>query len=387
MAKCSNCGANVKNKSAFCPGCGTKMEQPVEVSGKKGISTVLVVVLVVLALTVGVGAGVIVAGMGAEKETSGEIVSGSTEETKAEEQEKESVEVADKETEIETETEPEIESEIETETEPEITVEEENEVTVSSGLDKYNYVYIGNEVREKEGIIYESYPEIYSHVIYSDHVEGLYEGDPEQMNTFNYSTIHFSKSQPRDVRVIDSRVDGNIIAWIQMKKYNDDFSISAREIPGEYLSADVCELEYGNVMKLSKDYLMTLDDGIYEFSVFQQGPKPIVYTLTVAVHDDIGEEVLNYRAIINNSAGFYSTESKNDVLFYMNGATSPIKDIILDNLLLDADDYELVCDGYGVVFHPEFLEKYKDRVYLKLLIRTESKLQNQVNIVFLNHVE
>lgn len=391
MAKCSNCGANVKNKSAFCPGCGTKVELPVNVSGKKGISTVLVVVLVVLALAVGVGAGVIMVGMGTEKGASGEVVSGNTEETKVDMVEKDSAVIVDSDTETESDSEEETEPVQQESTEVMEDEPETEEVAVEEPVQEvsYNYVCIGDEVRKKEGLLYEACNDIYNFVMYPELIEGWYEGDDEAARILNYSAVHFTKAQPRDIRIIDSRIDGGELDYIYFNKFDEsnvDYGVDGERV--EAPSSEECYLEYGNVLAISKDYLMGLEAGIYRYDYCFAGglPVPRGGNGFIIIHDE-EEEVKNYRAEFDMATGFYSTESKNDVLFYMNGATSPIKAIIVDYVILDEDCYDLVYDGYGIVFHPEFLEQYKDRMYLEALVWTESGLKVEIKVAYLNHVE
>lgn len=383
MAKCGNCGANVKKKTAFCPSCGTKVEQ-IEGNNQptKGMTLPLVIAFVVIALVVGFGGGFLIAGSNSEKTSVEEVDSDKMQETQNTEKditENESVIVPENETEI-AEKEP-VKEEPETE-EPEVKVPDKKEPVDVTEV--YNYVSIGEEVRTKESALYEVCPNMYSYAFYHDNIEGMYEGEDELTRKLNYSAFHFSKSQPRDIRWIEWRFDGDYIGFGNWSKYNDDLTEHEQS---KTIPSDCFSMEYGNVLTLSKDYLATLEEGVYEFMIFLDGDHPFGCHSTIIIHDDIGEEVKNYRADFDVATSFYSTESKNDILFYMNGATSPIKALFIGDEKLDYTCYDLVYDGYGIVFHPEFLEQYTDKTFVNVLVVTESLMKIELKIVFLNHVE
>jgi len=261
MAKCSNCGANLNKKTAFCPSCGNKVERTeADNQQKKGVGVPILIVLVILALVVGVGAGFVAAQAGNKAPANKEDVT--SENINGETDEPEEVE----ETEAKTSEVEEPESK-----EPEVAEKESEEIPAQEqSIEGYNYVSIGDEVRQKEGIIYNSNPEIYSIRIYDDNIEWSVEGDSDFINRLNYSAVHFMKAQPDDIRIIDGRFDGGYVDKTTKAKYSDDFSSKGGE---EVIPAEACYFECGNVIKLSGEYLLTLDAGLYEFEIYIEGKR------------------------------------------------------------------------------------------------------------------
>ena len=198
----------------------------------------------------------------------------------------------------------------------------------------------------------------------------------------NHTGIHFTKAQPRDIRLVCySTFDGQILDKVTKTKYSEDFMMK-EEL--ETVPEDACFLEYGNVVKFTKEYMETLEPGYYEFTLYIEGDRRSTWPMNIVVHDET-EPIINYRLNFTQAINYYSTESKNDVLFYLNGSTSPIKYIHMDGKALVENECDLICDGYAIVLHPEFLEKYSEKTYIELDIRTEANLWCTVKVIFLNH--
>ena len=232
------------------------------------------------------------------------------------------------------------------------------------------------------------YEEGFSAILYEATYDGLLEKISETTQNINYHGIHFAKAQPRDVMFTypywDERVE---LTNIRQLQYEADFEgmFGLTDIP-----RDACYKVGDCNYVIKSDYLMTLEPGYYKFDFCVEGAWSENQTaresqsIYVIIHDE-SEGAGNYRPCFGSYVGYYSTESQNDVLFYMNGSTSPIKTIKIDGNDLDTRYYELVCDGYGIVFHPEFLETQKENPYLKMTAYTQSGLKADFNIVFLNH--
>ncbi len=417
MTKCSNCGAKVRNKVAFCPKCGTKVEHPESTDTKKGISVILAVVFAVVALFIGIGIGIFIGRAGSEKTPAKEVASDITPDTLPEVT-KPVNEVTPEPTPTDAPT-PTPEPTNTPTPEPTNTPTPEPTNTPTprptntptprptntptpkptkaptpiptkpvaedptTDREKFTYVSIGDEVRAKEPAISAAYPETLSSRIYNENVEGLYEGEDDIITSLNYSALHFTKAQPRDIRLVAQSHDGDYITRATYAKYKDDFSDTEKE---RTFSLDYCYLECGDTIVISKDFLMTLEAGVYEIYTYMEGSRSSGWPILVVIHEE-DEPIKNYRIQFNMSRSYYSPERKNDVFFYMNGATSPIKDVIVDYEVIGKECYDLIYDGYGIVFHPEFLENYKDLTYLEVLVRTKSNQKDDLKIIFLNALD
>ena len=127
-----------------------------------------------------------------------------------------------------------------------------------------------------------------------------------------------------------------------------------------------------------------LEPGYYEFELNLVGDTYATQPVLIIIHD-ASEPIVNYRMGFDWNLGFYSTDSKNDVFFYLNGSTSPIKNVIYDEEYVEKNDCEIVCDGYGIILHSDFLEKHSDKPCIKLIIKTEADIELNVKVIFLNH--
>ena len=107
--------------------------------------------------------------------------------------------------------------------------------------------------------------------------------------------------------------------------------------------------------------------------------------IRVIIHDEPDNNG-NYKPEFNAKTQFYSSEKKNDLLFYMNGCLSPIKDVVYEYEVIDKKYYDIICDGYGIVIHSEFFELNENNPYIALILRTESGLKSEVKVVNLKTV-
>lgn len=383
MKNCSKCGANLEDNSVFCNSCGKRLIKKESSGVNKVILAIIFVVLLLGTLAIGIF-------VGRKMNSDSNVPISESEVQEQDVVEKEIIDSTDdKKEEVvedvdtkEEETADTTDSVVEETTEPEIEEEIEAEVnTETDSEEKYTYVYIGDEVREKEGIIYSSHPDIYNFSIYDDNDSGMYAPDQELEVGKSFTTVRFLKEYPRDIRIIDSRRDGYTLEKVTYTKYleNEKAFTLEQEVDAQYYG-----LEYGNMINISSEFLQTLEQGIYTFSCYQVGVTHHVSMFYLVVHEE-GTEVDNFRLHLLNATQFYSTESKNDVILYIMNTPCRIESIIMDYEALDEDDYDLVYDGYGVVFHPEFLEQYTDQVYITILIKMENGKKVEAKIVNLNH--
>ena len=389
MKDCVKCGAQMEDNAVFCNVCGKRLIKKEHKKMNKVVKILLLCVLYVAILAIGIFMGRMIGSNG--KKTVAEVDVSSDKVVEGKTEKSEELEVSDG---IKTENSTEVE-----ETKEDVTDEEKNKnadslgdeedketskpdvINASDNAGGYNYVFIGNEVREKEGILAAAYPEINSLKIYEDNHDGMYSDRQElEINTGHY-VVRFLKEYPRDIRIVYARGDGDPLVRITYSKYLDDVKAFTVE---EELDRKYYSLEYGNVINISDEFLQTLDGGIYTFKTLQEGAISHGWIFDLVVHEK-GEKVDNFKPAIYSSTQYYSPNSKNDVMFYVMNTPSRIAAVVVDYEALSDEDYELIYDGYGVVFHPEFLEKHKDNPCLTLLFKLENGKKLECKIGFLNH--
>lgn len=382
MNKCEKCGGKVGKKAIFCPVCGEKVEREVGESMPKGYINIKVfIVAIIVAMAIGGVVGFILSTNRNDK-SSNELVNGVQEETTTD---NETIDSSKETTESgEEETTQSIEATEEETTQSAETTEKDETIQYDYKIDNYNYTPMYGEVDRKENEIYQMYPDIYSITIFENNFDGLIEGEGEAVNLFNFSGIHFFKSNPRDIIDIDYRYDGYPFESITGYKYYDDFSGMEflQDIP-----KNACLRPYGNMVVLTKEYLTTLDPGYYLFQTVLAGPngKSCGQMIHVIIHDETVNSG-NYKPQFNPNTQFYSSEKKNDILLYMNGCLSPIKDVVYDYEVIDKKYYDIVCDGYGIIIHSEFFDMHENNPYISLIIRTESGVKSEIKVAYLNTI-
>lgn len=379
MAKCEKCGAKLHKKATFCFNCGEKVELPLEAATqKKGISVWMLILSVALALVIGVGGGWLLSGLNGGGSRQVDADSENDDEDKRDEHDV--GEVGDK-TPGQTVTSDDKEKE-DSKT-PEQTVTSDDKEGDSNQL-TYYYGGIEAEVIAKQRVIQQKYPEAFRGRMYLDALDGMLEGDSEEIRDYNYFGIHFLKSQPRDIKLIGA-------IWLeecyskkaQLLKYTDDFSVLSEM---GMLPEDAFYQESDYVVGVKKEYLSTLEPGYYKIEFLFQGSVNASHTLLIVIHDE-GDMPANYRPDFSTGRGYYSAEVNNDVYFYMNGSTTPVRKIIMKGSELDSNCYGLTDDGYGIVFYKEFLQMYTEDVYLSMTVVTEQNLMADLKIIFLNHAD
>lgn len=372
MDKCEKCGAKVGKKATFCPKCGEKIERELGAIAPKGYVNIKVFIVgVVVAAVIGFIA-VFVPVSVMKGTTQKKIVENDNNESKADDKEDSIAQPTDENKEDVTD-----QSTDENKENPTSQVGE-LEGNSEEVIEKFNYVHLDRAVALKEGKMYEMYPEIYSFLMYDDELFEKIESNSEVGNSFNYSGINFLKYQPRDVIEIDYRYEDMLFTGIEGAKYSDDLTSMQilKNIPEDAYA--VCN--NGTVTIIKQEYLMTLEPGYYEFNFnFQRDNNSRSTRVLLIIHDESVNTGL-YRPQYSNGTQFYSIEKKNDIMFYLNSGISPIDSVLLDYKPVDKQYYEIICDGYGIIFSSEFFELYKDKPYLEMIISTESGLKSDIKV-------
>ena len=376
MNKCEKCGAKVGKKATFCPKCGVKIEREEGITPPKGyVSVKVFIVGVVIAAIIGFLAVFITMSMrkGENSKSTNEIVNN---ETKPDNKEDETTQAKDDEKEDETTQAKDDGKEDQT------SQGEGTENKFGYVIKGFNYINLDREVALKEGDIAKQYPDIYNQINYDDELFEKIDSKSEMASSFTYSSVSFFKAQPRDIIEIDYRNENSTFIGVKGSKYSYDLLSQEfiNDIPEDaYAVTNNCTV---TVMK--KEYLMTLEPGYYEFNFEFRMENEIRSTRMLVIIRDETVDSGYYRPNISNAAQFYSLEKKNDVMFYLNGTMEPIDLVLLNYKPVEAKYYEIICDGYGIVFSSEFFELYKDEPYLEMILRTKSGLKADMKVAYMN---
>ena len=252
---------------------------------------------------------------------------------------------------------------------------------------QYNYVFIGDIVRACQDIINQDYFDYYSNHLYFDNVECYYENKNHELIEHENECVHFFKTAPLDIYILDSRSDGYKIFDTRIAPYSKD--PDALMNATEVLPADAWQSNYGDEFIITKEYLSTLSAGIYSIYIWRFGDDiTSVHPVNIVIHDENEEAVSNTYPYISNSHAYYSGERKNDVIFYLNGTGARIKNISINESAITKNCYDLINDGRAVVFHPEFLEKYAEEyIYITLHITTDCNTKAECKIMFTDNLK
>lgn len=248
----------------------------------------------------------------------------------------------------------------------------------------YNYRSTGEEVRSKIGTLMEGRPEFYN--IREDPYEdaGFYAPFQECIIGRDYITVHFLQSHPRDLLFRDQRLDDYVLKGVYLIPYEEETGRNGEAI---LLDTSHYQLRCGNIISVSKDYLLTLAPGAYtlemELGSYLENSRHAVY---LVVHGE-EEEVENCRLNLYGDIAYYSSETRNDVFFYVLNTPYPIERIEIDGVPAQEGDYQLVEDGYGVVFSSEFLKQHEAQEAMELTFVAENGKYTGGRIIFLQHFQ
>lgn len=246
----------------------------------------------------------------------------------------------------------------------------------------YQYTSIEQELLQKRQIIMDTREDLYSGIAFEDNDAGMYSATQETAIGNAYVALRFLKGYPRDVVICDTLFEGLTISSVYYYPYIEEQGINGSKVLIQ--EADY-SLQFGNVFSVSATYLQTLEPGAYTFFVDAKNEeRDITMGFYLVVHGE-EEEVTNFRIHIMNEISYYSSQSQNDVVFYVNSTPYPIQDIRIGDEIVSATDYELVDDGFGIVFHPDFLSRYEDKESLEMIVTMENGKQAQIRIIYLKH--
>lgn len=245
-------------------------------------------------------------------------------------------------------------------------------------MDAFNYVSIEEEVQAKDQFLMENYSYLYNGKYFDDNDSGIYAPNQEVAIGNQLPVIRFLKAYPRDIVRHDNRFEGKTINTVYYCPYLEDIGVDGNR---HFLESSDYSMVCGNIISISAEFLQTLDPGMYTFTMeIEEENMTISYGFYLVVHGE-EEQVDNFRVHTMADFMYYSSESKNDVVFYVHNTPYPISQIKMGKMIIPPDSYQLVDDGFGVVFSPEFLDQYNYLERLELIIQTANGKQVQVSII------
>ncbi len=260
--------------------------------------------------------------------------------------------------------------------------EDTQQNTPASFAEAYQYTSIEQELLQKRQIIMDTRGDLYSGIAFEDNDAGMYSATQETAMGNAYVALRFLKGYPRDIVICDTLFEGLTIDSVYYYPYIEEQGINGSKVLMQ--EADY-SLQFGNVFSVSSEYLQTLSPGAYTFFVDAKNEeRDITMGFYLVVHGE-EEDVTNFRIHIVNEISYFSSQSQNDVVFYVNSTPYPIHEIRMGDEIVSTTDYELVDGGFGIVFHPDFLSRYEDKESLEMVVTMENGKQARIRIIYLKH--
>lgn len=244
----------------------------------------------------------------------------------------------------------------------------------------YNYVDIMDELDPTAFYLMEDKGYLFNGIPTSGMPAGMYSITQECIIGSDYPTCRFLKGYPRDLIFCDDRMEGSEVYQAYIYPYLEESGTNGERIT---LSPDDFTQEFGNVCSVSKDFLQTLEPGAYTLYLDN---NRILFCYYLIVHGT-EEEVDKFYPRPLNEINYYSSNKQNDVVFYTTGTPYPIKEVRMNNSLLDPENYTLVDGGFGIVFKPDFLNKYKDLEAIELVYVTENDREGGIRIINISNFQ
>ena len=242
----------------------------------------------------------------------------------------------------------------------------------------YNYVDIMDEVNPTAFYLMENNGYLFDGIPTSGFPEGMYSMNQECIIGTGYMVCRFLKEYPRDLVFCDFRLSNLVRAYIY--PYIEETGENGEQIN---LTSNDFTQRYDNVVSISKEFLNTLEPGAY--TLYMETPN-FSYPLYLIVHGE-GEKVDKFYPRPINEINYYSSIKQNDVVFYSTGTPYPIKEVKMNNRVLDPESYTLVDGGFGIVFKPDFLENYKDLECIEMIYVTENDREGGIRIINISNFQ
>lgn len=210
-----------------------------------------------------------------------------------------------------------------------------------------------------------------------DAYDGFYSDTQETIAGNGFIAFRFLKAYPREIMFSHVCTEGLKLEQVWYNKFDE-----ATMADGEWvqLEAEHYYESYPNIWALSPEWMETLEPGVYSFW-FYYGRE--LFGFYLVVHDE-ADKVDNFFVRACSELTFYSSEVKNDVYIYFQNMPHPIASVSLDGQELKEGEYELIEEGYGVLLHPETLQRFEHLIAADILITTEDGHKGSSRIVFLN---
>lgn len=248
---------------------------------------------------------------------------------------------------------------------PEVTIkplQEYEEVSdiepeIVSWEEAYHYVSLEDELLRKQAYIMTKHSYLYNFQFDVSGKDGWYSENQETIIGRDYPTFRFLRAYPRDVILRSDVFYGANIKSISICRYDEEKGENDKWIPleeGDYTRP------YDDILKLKAEFMQKLAPGLYTVQI-ESGKAGIdsIGGFYLSVHGE-EDKVDNFFLRIEAFQSYYSSAKRNDVAFFVNNSSVPIREIYMADDLLSREEYDLIEKGHGVVFHSELLEKYKD---------------------------
>ena len=212
--------------------------------------------------------------------------------------------------------------------------------------------------------------------------EGKYHSDQECIIGRDYPTLRFQLACPRDLVISDERLEGYTLESIYLEPYIQESGTNGER---RVLDASDYNRRFENVIVISQEYLQTLEPGVYTIHIKTEKPEGSrTYSFYLIVNSQ-EETVYNCRLYACNEIAYYSSVSCNDIFFYINNTPYPIESVKINGNTADEGDYQLVEEGYGVVFSSDVLKQYEGAECMELTFVAENGKYTGGRIIFLQH--
>lgn len=266
-------------------------------------------------------------------------------------------------------------------------VSSETDSTLSGAVpleEAYTYRSIEEEIRTKCDYLMNERSDLYriDEDPYED--EGRYRSDQECIIGRDYPTLRFQLACPRDLVISDECLEGYTLESIYLEPYIQESGTNGER---RVLDASDYNRRFENVIAISQEYLQTLEPGVYTIHIKTEKPEGSrTYSFYLIVNSQ-EETVYNCRLYACSEIAYYSSVSCNDVFFYINNTPYPIESVKINGNPADEGDYQLVEEGYGVVFSSDVLKQYEGAECMELTFVAENGKYTGGRIIFLQHFE
>lgn len=242
----------------------------------------------------------------------------------------------------------------------------------------YQYKSINEEFLKKDPVIGMLHPEVFDGGYGNQGHKEMYKPTSATEYRGRDYTQVFLRAFPRDIKFQSYNWESKPIRSVTLGKlikaersYFD--SIDLRE--GQYI------VEYENEVVLPTAFLNTLEPGEYLVSI-TNGDYEIASNILILGEEETEDKYFN---LIFSKNMYYSSETKNDVYFYVNNTHFPIQKACLEGTELRSEEYDLTDGGFGIVLHADVLERFSENYSVTLVLTMGDETEATATVIYLKH--